>query len=420
MREIDIAVASMAALALVMGLFTHWIRLRWINEPLLALLLGVLIGPVGLGWLDLAKYGEEPAILEVTARFTLAIALVSVGLELRSYLTGAWRSLTVLVLAGMALTWGISSLLVAWILGLDPLPAILIGAVLTPVDPILVAAVTTGRVASDNVPERIRHLLSADSAARHGLGLMIVLLPALLITKPDAEAWTEWLSYTLLWKGLAAVAVGALIGYTVGRVHAWSTARRLDETATGPLMPIFYTLALLIVSGAELLESDGLLAVLAAGATFAWSRTGEEKGEGLERELRQYQHLLKQVLQVPVFALLGAALPWAEWNALGWPAVGLVFAVLLLRRIPTLLLLKPLIGEIRRWDDALFVGWFGPVGVGALYFASVAHKETQMEQVWSIGTLIIASTIVAHDVTATPLSQWLGRREAAQSSIYKG
>ncbi len=420
MREIDIAVASMAGLALVMGLFTHWIRLHWINEPILALLLGVLIGPEGLGWLDLAKYGEESAILEVTARFTLAIALVSVGLELRGYLTGAWRSLTVLVLAGMALTWGISSLLVGWILGLDPLPAILIGAVLAPIDPILTAAITTGRVASDNVPERIRHLLNADSAARHGLGLMFVLLPALLITKPDAEAWTEWLSYTLLWKGLVAVIVGGLTGYVVGRLHAWSTSRRLDETATGPLMPIFYTLALLVVSGVELMDSDGLLAVLVAGVTFAWSRTGEEKGEGLEREQRLYQHVLKQVLQVPIFVLLGVALPWAGWKELGWPALGLVLAILLLRRIPSLLLLKPLISDVPRWDEALFVGWFGPIGVGALYFAAVAHKETQLEQVWSVGTLLIAATIVAHDVTATPLSQWLARREPTQSSLDNG
>lgn len=420
MREIDIAVASMAGLALVMGLFTHWIRLHWINEPVLALLLGVLIGPEGLGWLDLAKYGEESAILEVTARFTLAVALVSVGLELRGYLTGAWRSLTVLVLAGMALTWGISSLLVGWILGLDPLPAILIGAVLAPIDPILTAAITTGRVASDNVPGRIRHLLNADSAARHGLGLMFVLLPALLITKPDAEAWTEWLSYTLLWKGLVAVIVGGLTGYVVGRLHAWSTSRRLDETATDPLMPIFYTLALLVVSGVELMDSDGLLAVLVAGVTFAWSRTGEEKGEDLEREQRLYQHVLKQVLQVPIFVLLGVALPWAGWKELGWPALGLVLAILLLRRIPSLLLLKPLISDVRRWDEALFVGWFGPIGVGALYFAAVAHKETRLAQVWSVGTLLIAATIVAHDVTATPLSQWLARREATQSSMDNG
>ena len=58
----------------------------------------------------------------------------------------------------------------------------------------------------------------------------------------------------------------------------------------------------------------------------------------------------------------------------------------------------------------MFVGWFGPVGVGALYFAAVAHKETRNEHVWTVATLLIAATIVAHDLTATPLSRWLGRR----------
>ncbi len=113
---------------------------------------------------------------------------------------------------------------------------------------------------------------------------------------------------------------------------------------------------------------------------------------------------------MPVFALLGLALPWGEWVELGWAAVALVVAVLLLRRIPAVLLLKPLIGGIRGWDEALFVGWFGPIGVGALYLATVAHKETQLEQVWPVVTLLIAATIVIHDLTATPLSRWLAGR----------
>jgi NhaP-type Na+/H+ or K+/H+ antiporter len=89
-----------------------------------------------------------------------------------------------------------------------------------------------------------------------------------------------------------------------------------------------------------------------------------------------------------------------------------VIAVLSLRRIPALLLLKPLIGDIRRWDEALFVGWFGPIGVGALYLAAVARKETRLEQVWIVATLLIAATIVAQDLTATPLSRWLAGRLA--------
>lgn len=58
-ENFNIIVACLAGLGLLMTLFAHGIRLHWIDDPLLALILGVLIGPVGLGWLDLAAYGEE-------------------------------------------------------------------------------------------------------------------------------------------------------------------------------------------------------------------------------------------------------------------------------------------------------------------------------------------------------------------------
>ncbi len=412
MQPIDAAVAIMAGLALTMALFASWIRLHWVNEPLLALLLGVLVGPEVLGWFDLAAYGEEPKILEVVARYTLALALVVVGLELRDYLAEHWRSLVVLVAGGTALMWGASSLIVRLILGLEPLEAILIGAVLAPIDPILTATVVTGPLARETLPDRLRHLLSAESAARHGLGLLVVLLPAFLLTKPDAEAWNDWLVHALLWKGLVAVVVGALVGSVVGRVQAWSAGRGFAEAETGPLVALFLALSLAVGFVVERMGSDGVLAVLAAGIAFAWTRTGEAKA-ALERQERLYEHLLKLVLQVPVFFLLGAALPWAEWEALGWRAPALVVAVLLLRRIPAVLLLKPLVGDLRTGAETLFVGWFGPMGIGALFFAAVAHEETENPEVWPVVTLLIAASVVAHDLTATPLSQWLARHREA-------
>ena len=55
-----------------------------------------------------------------------------------------------------------------------------------------------------------------------------------------------------------------------------------------------------------------------------------------------------------MFVLLGATLPWTVWGELGWTAIALALAVLLLRRLPVLLLLKrPLkLG----WPDALYLG----------------------------------------------------------------
>ncbi len=268
----------------------------------------------------------------------------------------------------------------------------------------------TGRVARENLPARLRHLLSAESAARHGLGLVFVLLAALLLTKPPAEAWTQWLTETLAWKLLVAVLIGAIAGSAVGRAERWSAARRATETAFGPLMAVLLALALLLVSAVEAIRADGLVAVLVAGVAFAQARIGEEKGEDLETQERHYEELLKQLWQVPVFTLLGAALPWSEWLELGWTAAVLVIAVLLLRRLPVVLLLKPLTGQMPRWDEALFVGWFGPIGVGALYFAAVAHKETHLELVWTVGTLLVTASMVLHDLTATPFSRWLAAR----------
>ncbi len=309
MQTINIVVTCMAGLALLMALFAHGVRLHWINEPLLGLIVGVLIGPAVLGWLDLARYGEETAIIEVVARFTLVMTLVIVGTELRGYLPRHWRSITVLVFGGLLLMWVFSSLLVRSILGFGLLPALLIGAVLSPTDPILTTTVSTGRIARETLPERTRHLLSAESAARHGLGLLPVLLLALLIREPDAEAWRHWVTDVLLWKGGFAALAGAAAGYAVARAQRWSTARGYAEIANGPFITLFLALALSLSSLVELLKSDGAVAVLVAGVVFALACTGPEPGKEIEGHLQDYKHLLKQVLQVPIFVLLGTALP---------------------------------------------------------------------------------------------------------------
>ncbi len=411
MHALNIVIAAIAGLALGMSLFTYWIRRHWINEPLLALLLGVLLGPVGLGVLDLARYGDEREIIEMAARLTLAVVLVSVGIELRTYLPSYWRSLTVLAVGGIALMWAASALLVGWILDLAFVPALLLGAVLAPIDPILTASVATGRIARENVREPTRHLLSAESSARHGVGLVFVLLAALLEREPTATAWRQWLIEVVLWKGLVAIMIGGAVGYAAGRAQRWSAARAFVEAETGPLVAFFLALSLALVSVVELMRSDGILAVLVAAVAFVWARADGEPGAQLEKQDRHYEELIKQVLQVPIFLLLGVALPWAEWAKLGWAAVGLVAAVLVLRRIPAVLLLKPLVRQIQGWDEALYIGWFGPVGVGALYFAAVAEKETGLVEVWTVTTLLVAASAVVHNITVTPLSRWLGRRQ---------
>ena len=82
MSELNIALAVVGALVLVIGLLSGLIRHSLLSEPLLALLVGVLIGPGFLGLLDLASWGHRETILEQAARLTLAISLMGVALRL--------------------------------------------------------------------------------------------------------------------------------------------------------------------------------------------------------------------------------------------------------------------------------------------------------------------------------------------------
>jgi NhaP-type Na+/H+ or K+/H+ antiporter len=255
-------------------------------------------------------------------------------------------------------------------------------------------------------------MLSLESAASHGFGYLLVLLPVLLFTKPAALAWSHWLTQVLLWDGLAAMIVGGVIGYFVGEVHKRSIKKGLTEK--GLLIVIFLALALVVMAVVKLMDSDGLLAVMVAGITYARVRVNEKKGEGLEKEEQHYEEVFKQLLQVPVFVLVGISIPWDQWLELGWAGLGLVVAVLFLRRVPALLIMKPLIPQVRRWDEALFMGWFGPIGVGALHFALLAEEHTHLEPVWVVGSLLIVVSTVVHDLTLTPFAKWLHHRRSGE------
>ena len=84
-------------------------------------------------------------------------------------------------------------------------------------------------------------------------------------------------------------------------------------------------------------------------------------------------------------------------------------AVLLSDELPVVLLLARPLGLARA--DASFLGWFGPMGVSALfYLAHAAHEGVQDERLFAAGTLVVAVGVVVFGVTSLP-----GRRLYARS-----
>jgi NhaP-type Na+/H+ or K+/H+ antiporter len=80
------------------------------------------------------------------------------------------------------------------------------------------------------------------------------------------------------------------------------------------------------------------------------------------------------------------------------------------------LVLRPLLGQTKSRGDVLFLGWFGPIGAAALYYAALSVEEAGIEEAWVVGSLIICASLLAHGVTATPLTRLYGRHTQEQQS----
>lgn len=127
---------------------------------------------------------------------------------------------------GMIAMWLVSGLVVYAIRGSSVWIALLIGAIVTPTDPVIANTIVTGDAAEEHIPQRLRDFLSAESGANDGGAHPFVFLAIFMLTLPLETALTDWFVQALLWEVGGAVALGAAIGAPVG----WLSALRARGT----------------------------------------------------------------------------------------------------------------------------------------------------------------------------------------------
>ena len=54
------------------------------------------------------------------------------------------------------------------------------------------------------------------------------------------------------------------------------------------------------------------------------------------------------------------------------------------------------------------------MGVAALYHATLSIREAGAEQSWVVGSLAISASVLAHGLTASPLTSLYGRQARAE------
>jgi NhaP-type Na+/H+ or K+/H+ antiporter len=352
--------------------------------PLVAafLALGALLGPFGLGVLDVGF--RSPAIHAlatlglVLVLFTDAVSVVV--REIRERWALVWR-----LLGPGTLLPAVAIAAAARVLLDLPWPAAaIVGAALASTDPVVLRSLLRSPV----LPAGPRLALRLESGMNDAVLLPIVVL-SMLVLRLRADAGGDGTEVARSVVGLFVLgpALGALVGWVgitlLVRVRSTIGVRRDYES--------LYALGLALTgyAAAESVGGSGFLAAFAAGLVVAMQDVE------LCDCFLEYGEATSEMLLLLTFVAFGASLIWTGLDVAS-PATLAFAAVALLAR--TAILYPMLLGSGVSEADRRVVALFGARGLSSLLFAllPVFGGVPGAERLFSVTALVVLLSVVLH------------------------
>ncbi|KAF9979800.1 hypothetical protein BGZ75_009193 [Mortierella antarctica] len=373
-----IAYALLGCFIIFFGLVSLFVKEKlFISEAFVATAFGIIMGPYAIGIFNPVSWDQYDTVTLEFTRIVIAVQVMAAGVSLpRSYMVKERRSLFMMIVPLMIMMWLTSALLIwGMIPDLDFVEAMVLAACVTPTDPVLSNSVVKGRFAEKHVPPRLRYLLSAESGINDGMGLPFLFLGLYLMReKSVGTAFGKWFYMVWAYQILLSIVLGGLIGAAARKLVKGAKNRNLIDKESFLVFSIALTLA--VVGCVAILASDDLLACFIAGNVFAWD-------DWFSNEIAEahIQETIDMLLNLACFVYIGSSIPFSSFHDATlqlsiWRLVVLAVLILLLRRLPFVIMLKRTIPALATYREAAFAGWFGPIGVGAVYFSKVTAKMT--------------------------------------------
>lgn len=349
-----------------------------------------------------------PAIAERFTEFVVIIALMGAGLKLdRPFSWRRWAVTWRLLGITMPLTIAAITLIGGWGLGLSWTAALLLGATLSPTDPVLASDIQVGPPRSGEEDE-VRFGLTSEAGLNDGLAFPFVNLAiALTLAMATSEPWARnWLLHDVLWE----IGAGVAGGWAIGRLFGWLTFHipaesKLAQTGDG-LIAIAATFVSYGVT--EIFDCYGFLAVFITALTLRRSHRDHE----FQRDMHDITEQVERIAMMVVLILFGGALVSGLLAPLTWRDM--------LAAIAIILLVRPLAGLIglTRFPagraEKMTLAFFGIRGVGSFYYLAYALNHAhfaEAERLWAIVGLVALLSILLHGLTVTPVMRSIDRQQ---------
>ncbi|KAL4787727.1 Na(+)/H(+) antiporter 1 [Aspergillus varians] len=411
--ELNVVISALGAFIILYALASVKIKNQWyLGEALPALLVGIILGPYAAKFLDASEWGsairgQQDAITLGLCRVVIGVQLVIVGFQLPAkYQLHRWKEMLVCLVPNMTFMWLCTSGCILLVIpDLSFLSALVIGSCVTSTDPILSQAIAKGPFADRYVARDLREIISSEAGANDGFGFPFLMLATELLRytqgDPDpnhgqgghehraldirsgrvglqheglGKAMEMWFVETWCYYVIMGAVYGAVVGY-IG-MHALRYTLR-KKWINGECYLLFPTaLGLFILGTCGCIGTNDLLACFCAGTALNWDGAYLAETEARHDEVNSCIDVL---LNFGGFMYIGSIIPWEDYHqpdftGITYPRLILLgFLVLLFRRIPSLLVLYKFMPKVcKNWKEALFMGYFGPIGIGAVFYAEHA------------------------------------------------
>jgi NhaP-type Na+/H+ or K+/H+ antiporter len=395
----DHSVVALGALLLVGAVVAGLARRSFLSLTAIFVVAGFLLGDGAFEWLH---FDPRSAFVSTLATVALILILFRDGLEVEAeMLQREWRLPFRKLVLAMPITCVLVACATKALTDLSWTEAFLLGALLSPTDPVLSSTVVT----NPRVPRLIRHSLNLESGLNDGLALPAVLAFAAALdpTRSDFVWWKFVLQDISL-----GFATGLLVGYVASR--AMPRERALGSEISAHQKALFGLGVAFAAYGIAVLppHGNGLIAVFVCAIVLGIRRPDIRASFELRSED------LIEVVKLGIFVVFGSLLTFGDLFQDGWAAAAIVVFTLLAAR--PIAVFVSLAGTRTDAATRVFMGWFGPKGVATMAFSLLVLSQGigAGHRIFEIASLAVITSIIAHGLTDHAGAEWIARRAEAR------
>ena len=277
-------------------------------------------------------------------------------------------------------------------LGLSPLLAMLIGAIISSTDAAAVFSILRNQACG--LRGSLRSLIEFESAGNDPMAIFLTLTVLEYIKNPDMPV-TE-----LFFRFILQMALGGGLGYLFGYVtRRLVETLQIDNESLYPVLGISLVLSLFGIT--DTLGGNGFLAVYICGIVMG-------NGDYLfKRNLAKFHEGFAMLMQIGMFIVLGLLVNPSELTSVILPGIALsLFLMFIARPLGVLITLAK---SRYTFSKKLFIGWTGLRGAVPIILATypLLDKHPDAAYVFNLVFFVVITSVLIQGKTLTLVARLL-------------